>query len=132
MPNTSLRIQRLAEFRTRLQDRDDFGELNSTPGSPAYVSLGDTGRDFIEMAYEAGWVEQDFHWMEWNGTAEAARLNRLEGVRTATETEMARVLTALIRGDRFNEGLLLGAFQTGLLTALSERAAVLDAEQCSK
>lgn len=37
-------------------------------------------------------------------------------------------LTAIVRGDRFNEGLLLDAFQSGLLARIARRAAALLAE----
>ena len=38
---------------------------------------------------------------------------------------MAMLLTAIVRSDRFVEGSIEGAFQSGLLAAICRRAAVL-------
>jgi hypothetical protein len=43
----------------------------------------------------------------------------------ATQEELAKLLTAIIRSDRFVEGSLEGAFESGLLAAICRRAAVL-------
>jgi hypothetical protein len=39
-----------------------------------------------------------------------------------------KLITSLKRGDRFNEGMLASAFESGLLTAIVRRAAVLAAD----
>jgi hypothetical protein len=44
---------------------------------------------------------------------------------TATANQLAKVLTALIRGERFSEGTLREAFKSGLLLAVARRAKAL-------
>jgi hypothetical protein len=39
--------------------------------------------------------------------------------------DLARLVTAIVRGDRFTEGNLAGAMQRGFVTAICRRAAVL-------
>ena len=43
----------------------------------------------------------------------------------ATPEQLARLLTVCVREDRFCEGALESAFESGLLTRILERAAVL-------
>jgi hypothetical protein len=51
---------------------------------------------------------------------------------TATANQLAKVLTALIRGERFSEGTLREAFESGLLLAIALRAeALLDMHQAA-
>jgi ABC-type nitrate/sulfonate/bicarbonate transport system substrate-binding protein len=40
----------------------------------------------------------------------------------AQPDQLAKLLTALIRGDRLCEGMLAGAFESGLLPAILQRA----------
>jgi hypothetical protein len=46
----------------------------------------------------------------------------------ASPDDLARLLTAIVRSDRFVEGSLVGAFESGLLTRIAQRAAALLAE----
>jgi hypothetical protein len=43
----------------------------------------------------------------------------------ASEDQLAKLMTALIRQDRFVEGNLAAAFRDGLLLAMAERARAL-------
>ena len=43
----------------------------------------------------------------------------------ADADQLSKLLTVLIRQDRFNEGTLAGAFESGLLLRIAERAAAL-------
>ena len=56
-------------------------------------------------------------------------LQRVQGVRgrvaTMTPDELERLVTAIVRSDRFVEGSIEGAFQSGLLARISRRAAAL-------
>jgi hypothetical protein len=46
-------------------------------------------------------------------------------VAAATPAQLAKLLTVYIRGDRFNEGLLNSAYDSGMLTAIVLRAEAL-------
>jgi Family of unknown function (DUF6508) len=82
----------------------------------------------MQAAYDGGWVLSDFDWQAWAETADA---NVLREDRSALETtspaQLAKLLTMLIRGDRFSEGTLSNAFNPGLLTNILRRARVMEA-----
>ena len=52
-------------------------------------------------------------------------------MRTATADDLARLLTAIVRSDRFSEGSINGAFESGLLARIARRAATLLAAEAS-
>ena len=73
----------------------------------------------------AGFV-QPFDWMAWMGTPEAqALVADHTRVATANAEDLRRLLTAIIRGDRFVEGNIVGAFESGMLLAIARRAQAL-------
>lgn len=51
-----------------------------------------------------------------------------EAVAAATVDELGKLLTAYVRADRFGEGTLAAAFDSGMLTAIARRASVLAEE----
>lgn len=77
---------------------------------------------FVEVAYEGGWVSPEVDWPSWIETEEArGLLGDPEAVAEATVEQLQRVLTTVIRQDRFVTGALAEAFETGLLTAILRR-----------
>ncbi len=87
-----------------------------------WSSLSEPATRFVETAYENGWVLSDFDWGSWMGTAEAVRLrDDLAELAQATTEQLAKLLTTVIRQDRFVEGALAAAFDAGLLTAILRR-----------
>ncbi len=46
----------------------------------------------------------------------------------ASGEDLGRILTTLVRGDRFSEGTLANAYETGVLRAIVRRASVLATE----
>jgi hypothetical protein len=91
-----------------------------------YFSLSEEAAAFEQKAYELGWVMHDFDWGTWKQTPEAISLrDDAQALEQATPEQLARLLTVCIRQDRFCEGALEGAFQSGLLTRILERAAVI-------
>lgn len=68
----------------------------------------------------------DFDWPKWIASKEAKSLGK-GGValERATPKQLAKMLTAIIREDRFSEGALLSAFQSGLILDIVKRAAAL-------
>jgi hypothetical protein len=80
---------------------------------------------FIREASASGWVV-DFDWMTWAASPEGTRMLADRSlVARASATDLARLLTVVIRGDRFSEGELAGAYEAGLLGAIVRRAAEL-------
>jgi len=90
-----------------------------------WVSLSEPAGAFVDAAYDAGWVIKDFDWTAWKGTAEAASLLDPDVIASASCDQLAKLLTTLIRGDRFAEGTLSEAYDRGILTAIVRRAEVL-------
>jgi Family of unknown function (DUF6508) len=65
-------------------------------------------------------------WADWLQTSEAQSLaSNPEAIAAATHHQLAKVLTVLMRQDRFDEGALQSAFEIGLLTAIVQRAEAL-------
>ena len=95
---------------------------------PPYFSFSDTATNFVQAAYNYGWVLSDFDWQSWATTAEANALREdRSALETASPKKLAKLLTMLIRGDRFSEGTLLDAFNSGLLTNILRRARAMGA-----
>jgi hypothetical protein len=84
----------------------------------------DHGKDmsaFLDACYPL--MLKGFAWPEWIHTADADRVQSDFSV--ATEEEIRKVITAMIRQERFVEGLLASACQNGTFLAIARRAAVL-------
>ncbi len=77
----------------------------------------------VAAAHADGWVLTDFDWPGWHGTAEAQALRNDPS--RATPRQLAQLLTVVIRQDRFVEGALLDAFESGLMLRILRRAAAL-------
>lgn len=81
---------------------------------------------FVETAYSHAWVLKDFDWPTWAQSAQARSLRDDEdAMGNATPEQLARLLTVCIRQDRFVEGVLMEAFDSGLIVRIAERAAAL-------
>jgi hypothetical protein len=74
----------------------------------------------------AGLLQPGFDWPAWAKTPEAQALrNDPDALATATPDQLGKLLTALIREDRFNEGALGDTFESGFMTAVVRRAKAL-------
>ena len=90
---------------------------------------GDTDRlrtpdaaKFVRAARDPGWLIS-FDWFGWTKTQEGKDLTeRPDRIASASQDELAKALTALMRDDRFHQGRLEGAFESGVLTAIVQRA----------
>jgi hypothetical protein len=130
------RLDRLAAFLPMFEDREfrlglwvggrplPHGMLHV----PEFV-LSDPAVALVEAAYDAGWVLADFDWASWKNSAEARELTRdPQALARATHEQLAKLLTVLIRQDRFVDGTLAEAFDSGLLVAILRRADALRRE----
>ncbi len=77
---------------------------------------------FFDVAYRDGWVSPDFDWPAWEETPEARRLWDDRGaIEQATALDLVRLLTVVIRSERFGEGAVADAIESGLVTAVLRR-----------
>jgi len=68
---------------------------------------------FIDIAYKLG-IVPDFDWMDWKEGKKI--LNNAEQDFTKLDTiTLCKLLTVIIRADRFNEGFLIQNFKSGVI-----------------
>ena len=126
IPALKDRLDALAEFIPRFESSDfQFGQMVIEPGIMPYYSFSDDALSFIQVCTDMKWV-QPFDWGEWKETSEAAQLRDEPGaLEDATPEQLERLLTVLIRQERFVDGVLDSAFESGLLVGILNRAAAL-------
>lgn len=78
--------------------------------------------DFVQMLYDAGWVLTDFDWPAWIDGDGERFWKTPAAVADASEDDLAMLLTAIVRRDRFTEGALQEAFANKVFLAAAERA----------
>jgi hypothetical protein len=94
--------------------------------SMPYVEYGPLERAFHAAC--GGWMRPAFNWPAWAATPDAIALrDDPERLAQATPDDLAHLITAVIRADRFNEGLLLDSLKSGLLARIARRASSLAA-----
>jgi hypothetical protein len=133
--NTHDRLRRLARYEAVFDEPGfSFGEWYvGRTRADGVIELGGfapspAAEVFIQELYETGWV-YDFDWGRWSQTEKARRLRTDPvAIATATAEDLAKLLTMIVRGDRFSEGELASAFEAGILTAITRRAAALASE----
>lgn len=126
-----VRLKALADFLPHFEQPGfEFGKWLKDQGSepgiivmPYYI-LSDAAQSFLQTAYDTGWVLMNFDWPSWKSTDEAINLrDDPAALAEATPTQLARLITVLIREDRFIEGSLGEAYESGLLTSIVRPAA---------
>jgi hypothetical protein len=82
---------------------------------------------FVADMYAAKLV-RPVDWMSWAGTPAAQRLiSDPTAIGGATQDDLIFLLTTIVRGERFSDGEIAGAYERGTLLAIAERAqAMLD------
>ena len=104
---------------------DSYQQADGSWTMPWY-ELSPAAEAFHRAVGEAGMMLIGFDWPKWAQTPEAKALHGDRAVLAqATPDELAMLLTALIREDRFNEGALGDSFESGIMTAIAHRAKVL-------
>jgi hypothetical protein len=77
---------------------------------------------------QLGWV-YPFDWPAWAATPRGQQLvTEPAEISTSTADELAKVLTTIIRSDRFSDFAIAHAFEGGFLTAIARRARQLASE----
>ncbi|MFO7654076.1 MAG: DUF6508 domain-containing protein [Candidatus Krumholzibacteriia bacterium] len=126
------RLQRLAAWADRFADGSFMpGTWVASTTRPdgviqmGWYDLSDMGQSYVSEMYELGWVYA-FDWSAWLGTAEGQRLSSGPGpIDSASSDDLARLLKAIIRGERFGDSQIEGAFRSGMLLAIARRAGEL-------
>lgn len=106
----------------------DFGTWVTSEPRPdgviqmPYVELGADGLRFLRDVGSLGLVVP-FDWRRWlSGPDGSAYREDRTRIAAAPPDDVTRLLTSIVRSDRFNEGELLDAFETGLLATIAARA----------
>jgi hypothetical protein len=126
------RLRALADILPQLAAPDaDFGHWVMPPardgvGSLGWYEFGPTA-DAWRAAVSAGdWIVGGFDWQRWLAGDEGRALrDDPRAIAAATPAQLGWLVTAIVRSDRFVEGSIAGAYESGLLAAISGRAAVL-------
>lgn len=123
-------IARLAEFLKPLSNPDlKFVQENqSAPSSEATLILPATyspiAFQFMDACTLGGWMIPGFDWTTWMQSDEGhALFTDPEVMASASLEQISMLLTALIRKERFSDGNLAKAHQSGLLVRILKRVA---------
>ena len=74
---------------------------------------------FVELAYADGWMLPGFDWGSWDeGRAIAGDPARIKGTDLLT---IRKLITALVRNERFCDGALQSAYNRGAIQAILHR-----------
>lgn len=118
-------VRFLPAFQSPSFDPGEMRKMERNPNgsfSFPYTVLSDQATSFVQAAYDNGWIVGSFDWPSWAGSEEAERLRDDENaLARATPEQIARLLTVVIRQDRFCEGVLLDAFNSGLILRIVRR-----------
>ena len=88
-----------------------------------WYELSPAAAAVVRAAGASGLMLPGFDWPSWAKTPEASALHGDRAVLAqATPDQLAKLMTALIRQDRFNEGALGDSFESGIMTAIARRA----------
>lgn len=80
---------------------------------------------FVEDMYATKLV-RPVDWMAWAGTPAAQHLiSDPTAIAGATHDDLIYLLTTILRGERFSDGEIAGAYERGTLLAIAQRAQAL-------
>jgi hypothetical protein len=132
------RLAALAAFAPLLRERDgpfsrpapQAGDgSRENPFAMPYVIEDEIVGRFRRMAYDTDWI-MNFDWAEWGHGSDGQRFFEDRGaVAQASEGDLAKLITAVVRQDRFVEGGLAKSFETGLIGAVCDRAVELQSSR---
>ena len=129
---TKKQLQALADFWPVFADpkfiyetQDQVKEKKGVITMPS-SSLSPEARAFNKMIYQEGWILDVFDWPEWAQTDEFKDLFiKPDSLAKASAHQLAKLLTALARKERFCEGTMASACSDGLLARITQRASTL-------
>jgi hypothetical protein len=107
------------------ETQDEVKEKKGVITMPS-SSLSPEARTFNKMIYQGGWILDGFDWPEWAQTDEFKDLfSKPDSLAKASAHQLAKLLTALARKERFCEGTMASACSDGLLAGITQRAGIL-------
>jgi len=100
--------------------------LPVSKGGILYVPSGTPASALFQYCYDDSWVDPDLDWLSWSQSEECANLTDYpSALQSAAPDQLSRLLTMLVRQDRFTFGAWSEAVQSGILLAIVSRAGVL-------
>jgi len=134
------RLNALASYLEKFENAGfRFGQLHPPrTGKDGVISLpmfdfSAEASSFIQTCYDYGWISTELNWPEWMATDEARLLHDSpEFLSNASVEQIRRLLTVLIRQDRFVEGSLSGHYESGFLLRILMRVKDLAIEYRSR
>ena len=125
-------LQSLADFwsvfdnpKFVYETQDEVKEKKGVITMPS-SSLSPEAKASNRMIYQEGWILDGFDWPEWAQTDEFKDLfSKPEALAKASVDQLAMLLTALLRKERFCEGTMASACSDGLLAGITQRAGML-------
>lgn len=96
-----------------------------------YDMLSDEAVSFVKSLYDNGWILGSFDWASYSRTKEYETLVFKGGLTDASPEQVARILTTIVRRDRFAPGWLASAYNDGLLTRILTRLQVIRNCSCA-
>jgi hypothetical protein len=122
-------LRALADVLPALEAPDaDFGHWELPPPRDGVHSLGwfefgPTAEAWRKAVATGDWIVVGFDWRAWLASDEGRSLqDDRAAIANATPEQLGWLLTAIVRSDRFTEGSIAGAFESGVLAAISRRA----------
>ncbi len=101
------------------------GDVHHLP----WFCSGPGAEAFTRAVGRGDWMMMGFDWGNWLQSPEGQALRDTPDVlAAATADQLAMLLTAIVRSDRFIEGSIAGAFESGLLLRIARRAGALLAD----
>jgi len=114
-----------ANFKFVYENQDEVKEKRGVITMPSR-SLSPEAKAFNKMIYQEGWILDGFDWPEWTQTDEFKDLfSKPDSLAKASAHQLAKLLTALTRKERFCEGIMASACAEGLLARITQRAGML-------
>lgn len=113
---------RFSTYSPPVQDKDGYW----CSGHNA-VSL--TGDAFVQALIDNGWGTVNFDWPTFvNGPEYRGLVKAPDGFDDATSEQIAKVITSILRRDRFADGWLTSAFEDGTVLRMLKRLKVIETE----
>ena len=121
------KMQRMCELLDRIEELSEtvavpttfqaVGAETMTISTPVGIS------DFVRLAYADGWMMLDFDWPAWEEGRDIA--GSPERIAECDLEKIYKLITALVRSDRFCDGVLAGAWLEGTIQAILQRIRTL-------
>lgn len=111
-----------AAFASALDGKSSIGHWqpdDSDPGIIPEFTLDEQMAHLIFLLYKKDWI-LDFDWSAW-AEQNPQFSNSTAAVAAASLDQIKKLLTRIVRGERFCSGTILAAFQSGHLHAISKR-----------